>query len=138
MAASPSLHARIEQAAAGGVRVKAEVTVSAAAVSTPLWAVLRCDRAKKRSKKKKQKKVKETKDRNQMISVWDQVGFYQTFHFVLVFLWRSSRLRHRSTSDLGSSPLPLYQVFSSLGQFARLVPAAEAKCEEEKPKQNQR
>lgn len=48
-------HVRIKQGAAGGVRVKAEVNISAAAVSTPLWAVLRCDTAQKRSQTNKQK-----------------------------------------------------------------------------------
>lgn len=63
-----------------------------------------------------------------MISDSDQVGFYQTFHCVLIFLWCPSRLRHRSTSDPAET-----------GVFQpRPVPATEAKrSKEEKAKQNQ-
>lgn len=129
MAASPSLHVSIKQAAAGGVRVRAEVNISAAAVSTPLWAVLRCDRAQKKVQNE------ETKDKNKMISDLDQVGFYQTFHSGF-----SSGVPQGSViaPPLIWARLHSHFVSSSLGQVARPVPAAEVKSKEEKPRQNQR
>lgn len=36
----------------------------------------------------------------------DDSRLVQTFRSLLIFLWRSSRLRHRSTSDLDPVPQP--------------------------------